>query len=117
MSDFMNIHNLKNLVRHLTRFKKPDRPSCIDLILTNKKKSFQLSILIETGISDFYKMFIAILKQYFKKQESRAIKYRSHKYFCNNDFRLQLLHELNKELIKISDLDHFNPTVLKVLDN
>ena len=36
---------------------------------------------------------------------------------CNNDFRLQLPHELNKGLIKISDLDHFNSTVLKVLDN
>ena len=28
-----------------------------------------------------------------------------------------MLHELNKGLIKISDLDHFNVTVQKVLDN
>ena len=32
-------------------------------------------------------------------------------------FRTQLLNELNKGLIRISDLDHFNTTVLKILDN
>ena len=42
---------------------------------------------------------------------------RSHKSFFNNDFRSQLQHDLNKGVIKISDLDHFNATVLKVLDN
>ena len=41
---------------------------------------------------------------------------RNHKSFFNNDFRSQLQHDLNKGVIKISDLDHFNATVLKVLD-
>ena len=34
MSDFMDIYNLKNLVKHPTSFKNPGRPSCIDLIFT-----------------------------------------------------------------------------------
>ena len=35
MSDFMGIYNLKNLVKYPTCFKSDDKPSCIDLILTN----------------------------------------------------------------------------------
>ena len=34
MSDFMDIYNLKNLVKHPTSFKNPGRLSCIDLIFT-----------------------------------------------------------------------------------
>ena len=101
MNDFLDIYSLKNLVKHPTCFKNPDRPSCIDLILTNKIKSFQPSILVETGISDFHKMVVTVLKQYFKKKEPRVIKYRKHKNFCNDRFRSQLLNELNKGLIKI----------------
>ena len=117
MSDFLDIYNLKNLVKNPTCFKNPVRPSCIDLILTNKRKSFQPCVLLETGISDFHKMVVTVLKQYIKKKESRIIKYRNHKNFCNDSFRTQLLNELNKGLIRISDLDHFNTTVLKILDN
>ena len=62
-------------------------------------------------------MVVIVLKQYFKKQKSKTIKCRSHKNFCNDGFRSQLLHELNKGLMKISGLDHFNATVPKFLDN
>ena len=62
-------------------------------------------------------MVVMVLKQYFKKQKSKTIKYRSHKNFCNDGFRSQLLHDLNKGLMKISGLDHFNATVPNVLHN
>ena len=41
MTDFCGIYNLKNLVNKPTCYKKTDKPSCIDLILTNRQKSFQ----------------------------------------------------------------------------
>ena len=34
MGEFMNIYNLKNLIKGPTSYKNPDKPSCIDLILT-----------------------------------------------------------------------------------
>ena len=37
-------------------FKNPNNPSCIDLIVTNRPKSFQNSMVIETGLSGFHKM-------------------------------------------------------------
>ncbi len=56
MIDFMNMHNLKNLISDPTCFKNPDRPTSIDVMLTNKFKSFKFSNAIETGLSDFHMM-------------------------------------------------------------
>ena len=58
MGEFMNIYNLKNLIKGPTCYKYPDKTSCIDLILTNKSRSFYSSHIIETGISDFHKMTV-----------------------------------------------------------
>ena len=63
------------------------------------------------------RLVVTVLKQYIKKKELRIIKYRNHVNFCNDSFRTQLLNELNKRLIRISDLAHFNTTVLKIFDN
>ena len=62
-TDLIVTCNLKSPVKHPTCLKNPGRPSCIDLILTNKRKSFQLSIVIETDISEFHKMVLTALKR------------------------------------------------------
>ena len=71
--------------------------------------------LIKTGVSDFHKMVVTILKSYFRKREAKTIKYRSNKNFCNDSFRQQLLEELNKSCISVSDLAKFNAFVVEVL--
>ena len=45
-----------------TCFKNPDNPSRIDLILTNRSISFQNSGVIETGLSDFHKLVVTVMK-------------------------------------------------------
>ena len=52
--------------------------------------------LIETGVSDFHKMVVTVLKSYFSKHEAKIIKYRSNKNFCHDSFRQKLLEELSK---------------------
>ena len=47
MKDFCCLYNLKNLVNEPTCFKNPNCPTCIDLILTNRHRSFQNTITIE----------------------------------------------------------------------
>ena len=92
MSDFMDIDdNLKNLVKHPICFKNHNRSYCIVLILANERKSLHSSIPIETDTSDFHKMLVTVLKQYFKKQKP----VKSHKVFCNYGFWSQLPHEFN----------------------
>ena len=43
----------------------------IDLILINNPYSFQNSWLIETGISDFHKMIVPVMKTTFQKLKPR----------------------------------------------
>ena len=76
MEEFMKVYNLKNLVKGPTCFENPGKPSCIDLTLSNKSKTFQTSQIIETGISDFHKMVITVLKVYLKKTGPSVIQYR-----------------------------------------
>ena len=90
LNDFCDIYNLKNLVKEPTFFKNPDNPSCIDLFLTNKPRTFQCTITIETGLSDFHKLVVTVLKTFYKKQRLKIIHYRNYKNFENDNFRLDL---------------------------
>ena len=84
---------------------------------TNEQgKQFMSSTLIKTGVSDFHKMVVTILKSYFRKREAKIIKYRSNKNFSNDSFRQRLLEELNKSFITVSDLAKSNAYVLEVLN-
>ena len=66
-------HNLKYLVKSLTCYKNPVNPSCIDLILTNKPKSFMNTQIIETGLSDHHKMTITVTRQHFPKMKPNFV--------------------------------------------
>ena len=76
LNDFCDIYNLKNLVKEPTCYKNPDNPSCIDLFLTNRPRTFQCTTTIETGISDFHKLVVTVLKTFYKKQRPKTIHYR-----------------------------------------
>ena len=56
MRDFSETYNLSNLIKERICFKNPCNPSLIDLILTNRPRSFQDSQVIEIGLSDHHKM-------------------------------------------------------------
>ena len=62
---FMNSYDLKNLVKEPTSF-RADNPRCIDLILTNRYRSFQHTNTFETCLSDFHKMIVTVLKTTYK---------------------------------------------------
>ena len=74
MMDFSDIYNLKNLVKDPTCFKNVENPSSIDLILANRPKSFQKTVVRETGLSDFHKMTVTVLKSYFKKRRLKTVR-------------------------------------------
>ena len=116
LNDFCNVYNLFSLVKEPTCFKNPDNPSCIDLFLTNRPRSFQNTLTIETGISDFHKMVITVMKVFYKKQKPKIIQYRSYKNFDNQVFQ----RELNSELLKIdlnnAELSEFTEIFLSILD-
>ena len=67
MKDFLYRHDAKSLIKESTRFKNPLNTNCIDLFLTNKVNSFQNSIALSTGFSDFHKLIVTVLKTSFQK--------------------------------------------------
>ena len=78
-------------------FKNPNNPSCIDLFLTNTIRSFQETQVFETGLSDFHKLVVTVLKSTFPKSPPKIITYRSYKNFSNDLFRNDLNSLLSKE--------------------
>ena len=68
---YMELYDLKNLVKEKTRFKSVDNPSWVDLFLTNCCRSFQQTNVISTCISDHHKMIITVLKTTLKKAKPK----------------------------------------------
>ena len=56
------------------------------MIIGNRPKSFQESEVIETGLSDFYKMSLTVMKLFYKKQKPKILQYRKYKDFSNEAF-------------------------------
>ena len=115
MQDFCNIYNLKCLVKEPACFKNPDNPSCIDLILTNKYRSFQNTTVFESGLSDFHKFTITVMKICFPKQKPKVINYRNYKTFNNSMFQTDFLAKINKDNTYM-DCQQIENTFLNILN-
>ena len=48
----------------------------------------------KTGLPDFYKMIVRVLKIYFQKSEAKAINYRDYRNFSNEKFRMQFARKI-----------------------
>ena len=94
LREFCSMYNLKNIITEPTCYKNPDNPSSIDVILTNRPRSFQESMTLETGLSDFHKIICTVLKSDFKKKDPILVNYRSYKHFDDLSFRTDLKHDL-----------------------
>ena len=94
------IYNLKNLVKQKTRYKDPDNPSWIDLILTDCHRRFQNTNVFETGLSDFQKMTVSVLKSYIPTLKlNSAIAHLEMNLIMNYDFyNIEYQHFLNSFL-------------------
>ena len=86
------MYKLKKLIKVLTCFKNPERPTSIDEMLTNSNRSFQNSCAIEMGLSDFHKMIVTILKTYFQKKEPKIMQYQDYKTFSEEEYRELLIN-------------------------
>lgn len=75
MIGFCESYKLHNLIKQPTCFRNPDNPSCIDSLLTNKPLSFRTTFVIKTGMSDFRKVIVAVMKMHFRKTKPQINKY------------------------------------------
>ena len=97
IKDFCDMYSFKNLIKEPTCYKSPTNPKCIDLMLTNRDRTFLNSCVIETGLPDFHKMTVTVLRPFLKKAEPKVIIYRDYKNFTNDTHR-SFIEELSGNL-------------------
>ena len=114
MSEFCLQYDLSNLIREPTCYKNLLNPSCIDVILTNKKHNFQNSFALETGLSDHHLMVVTVLKTYIKKEKPIIVPYRTYKSFCMDNFKEDLKQNLEhfQEEMAYDDFKHIFTSTL-----
>ena len=104
VKDFCEIYSCKNLIKDNTCFKNLLQRSCIDLIITNRPKSFQNSVAVETGLPDFHKMTLTVMKVFCKKQKTNIVTYRNYKHFSNEAFMLDVKNSIIQMTSENKDL-------------
>ena len=103
---------------------KSINPTCIDLILTNKKNNFLKSARFESGLSNHYKLTTTILKKIISRGNSKKIFYRDYKRFDQKKFETELKLKLNSQTnlsyctfqaVSLEILNKIAPVKVKVL--
>ena len=100
MPVFSDTYDLKSLIIESICYKNPNKPSCIDLLLKNKLQHFRHSCIIETGLPNFHRMTITVMKATFEKFQPRVVNFRDYKCFENVILRADLLPKLSKANIE-----------------
>ena len=89
--------------------------STITLILTNKPRSFQITNVTETGVSDCHKFIITLMESYISRLKPKNVHYRSYKNFNEQKF-LSDVKEANFSL-KTSNPDENYLVLTNVFSN
>ena len=82
---FCDIFNFNNLIKEKTCFASSSGTS-IDVFLTNKPRSFQNTVVCETGLSDHHKMIATFLRSHLVRLKPKRIFFRSYKLFNETYF-------------------------------
>ena len=98
LSQFLFEMNPKNIVKEPTCQKRLSNPSCIDLVITNSSSRFQNTKAISTGLSDFHKMIMTVLKQTFQRSSPKELVYRDYTNFDRLTFKRELEKKLNQQI-------------------
>ena len=114
LSEFLNMHSAKNMVKKETCFKSIENPGCIDLLLTNKLNLFFNTSTINTGLSDYHKMVVTVLRKTFQRAQPKLVAYRDSKNFDNELFKPSLQNALNE--ISRPDYIKFEEVLLETLN-
>ena len=81
MRDLYLVYNCQNIIKDKTCFKDLHNPSCVNLFMTNRLKSFQNSMEIETGLSGFHKMSLTVMNDFYKKKRPNILRYWNYRNF------------------------------------
>jgi hypothetical protein len=98
LTEFMDLYNLRNIVKGATCFKSVSNPSLIDVILTNKPRTLSGHLNASNGLSDFHNIICAATKHNLDEVTKNKIRYRSFKKFNESNF-LNDINNINTQLL------------------
>ena len=114
MKTLCNGHNLHNLIKENTCFKR--EPKCYNLILTNCKFNFQNTMILTSGFSDFHKMTVTVLKTEYVKADPIQINYRNYTKFNPILFQEELRDCLYQDAESMKTFSNFQETQCMLLN-
>ena len=76
---------LANIISSTTCFKSLSGTS-IDVVLTNRTRSFHNTVITETGISDHHKLIPSFFRSHFERIPRNKVEYRNYKKFDLTNF-------------------------------
>ena len=96
LSDLCDTFSLTNIVNVKTFFKS-QKGTYIDVLLTNRSRSFHKTCIFETAVSDHQKLILSVFLSCFTHIPPKTIKHRNYKSFNEIVF----FHDLDQELYKM----------------
>ena len=70
VNTFCSLNRLKNLIDEATCYNNSEKPTCIDLILTNQPTLFQRSAALENGLTELHLLTVTEFKNEFPKRQT-----------------------------------------------
>ena len=113
LSQFLYAHNARTWPRKTLVLKMHWILTVLIFFITNSHLSFQNTIAVSTGLSDFHEMVITVMKMSFKKYFPIERHYRDYKYFDRAKFKNNLSEKLSEV---ISNYESFEITFIEVLN-
>ena len=112
LENFMTTFDLECLIKKPTCFQSSN-PTCIDLILTNKKEFFKNTDVIEVGIFNHHSLIVTALKSLLLKRNAKTKLYRNYSSFNMDHFKEDLDNNLKNN--SISEYSNFQNIFLEIL--
>ena len=116
LGSFMGTFVLHSLVTENTCFKSANNPTCIDLFPTNCLRPFQNTTALSSGMSDFHKLIVTVLKTTFSKAKPKIVSYRCYKNFVEANFKNDLKSSFQSINTNKTSYVKFEKTFLAVLN-
>jgi hypothetical protein len=109
LTDLLNSFGMSNIIKGPTCFKNIEKPSLLDVIITNKPKSIASHLNYNVGISDCHNMICAATKMNAPRQTVTKVNYRSYKKFNQENFIYDVDHLINgsNEMHSNKDMETF----------
>ena len=112
LENFMTTFDLECLIKKPTCFQSSN-PTCIDLILTNKKEFFKNTDVIEVGIPNHHSLIATDLKSLLLKGNAKTKLYRDYNSFNIHHVKGNL--DINLKNNSITEYSHFQNVFPEIL--